>query len=541
MVGLTIYALNPTVDGQVADDFDVFVDSEGHQLVPHGPVSGDGFESMLYMSRSIPREPPWSPFLRDGGYSDLNITSAPAVGVVLIVRLDEPPKGYFAFTFGSGRYLLRNDAWQRAYGLRTALNLIYPAGESRANKLVSVDAKRVSGEPVRSRHQAAHATAFETFDLDLFRDLLNRATGKPADPDRWGVRVTGGDALNFGTNRSFGALGTICREVEQAHELRDYREHFAWLDHVRPVAEPDQIEQLEQTVADMLRTNAAQNFDLAPPEIVDWAVVDSFRFHYQSRTQTNHPELRLRDYLAGLKDLAQIDPGFLHRHKIRGIDASGASGPEWSVWRCLTGEFDFNGTTFVLDEGQFYVVEPEFMQQIDNDLAMLPESEVALPDAAPAQREKDYNIAAVGALQGQAILMDRELVRVDDRTEPVEVCDLLSESRQLVHVKRHFGSSDLSHLFAQGLISAQLLQESSPFRVAAQDKISKVSADPRFHILNLDGITTSDFEVVYAVVGPWNGRGLEALPFFSKINLRGTARQLQIRGFRVAFRRVSVG
>ena len=45
---------------------------------------------------------------------------------------------------------------------------------------------------------------------------------------------------------------------------------------------------------------------------------------------------------------------------------------------------------------------------------------------------------------------------------PLEICDLLGPGNELIHVKRAEGSAPLSHLFSQGLISAQSLVAGPP-------------------------------------------------------------------------------
>ena len=108
-------------------------------------------------------------------------------------------------------------------------------------------------------------------------------------------------------------------------------------------------------------------------------------------------------------------------------------------------------------------------------------------------------------------------------------------------LKRKLNSSSLSHLFAQGLVSADLLLTSDEFRTEAREKISSLERQRRFSRLfpQNRGITASEFTVVYGIVAPWENRSLaEALPFFSKINLRRYIRDLKRMGYKVAYRAI---
>jgi uncharacterized protein (TIGR04141 family) len=65
--------------------------------------------------------------------------------------------------------------------------------------------------------------------------------------------------------------------------------------------------------------------------------------------------------------------------------------------------------------------------------------------------EDAFNKQATAEINA-ALLMDKKLVSATSQTTPIELCDILTAAGDLMHVKRHFGSSDpLSHQFSQGL------------------------------------------------------------------------------------------
>jgi uncharacterized protein (TIGR04141 family) len=194
---------------------------------------------------------------------------------------------------------------------------------------------------------------------------------------------------------------------------------------------------------------------------------------------------------------------------------------------------------YILDEGEFFEVRADYLQSLDAFIMDIPASGISLPNTTPTTSEGVYNIGAA-ATSTQLLLLDKKLVRVSTRTTPIEICDLLSADGHLIHVKRHFGSSDLSHLFSQGLVSAELLQSSPEFRKSAIDIIrGEAGSSSSFEIIDEDGLIPPDFEVVFAVAERWRGRTpAQALPFFSKINLREVTANLKARGFRVAFDRI---
>lgn len=158
-----------------------------------------------------------------------------------------------------------------------------------------------------------------------------------------------------------------------------------------------------------------------------------------------------------------------------------------------------------------------------------------LPATTVTESEDECNKSVANA--SDSLLLDKQnVVAVPGKTTPIEVCDLLSSDRHLVHVKRHLSSSTLSHLFAQGVVSAELLQTSPAFREAVAKKVSStVKGASIFTPLFTTGVQPSEWKVVYAVAADWRGQGCTRLPFFSKVNLREAYNNLTGRGFTVEF------
>jgi uncharacterized protein (TIGR04141 family) len=102
----------------------------------------------------------------------------------------------------------------------------------------------------------------------------------------------------------------------------------------------------------------------------------------------------------------------------------------------------------------------------------------------------------------------------------------------MIHVKRYGGSSVLSHLFAQGAVSANIFLSDPQFRhqvngvVPPSHQVASVEAQPR----------AADFEVAYAIAS--KDRGPLLLPFFSRVTLRSAHQQLSSMGYRVTMTKI---
>lgn len=545
MPAFNIFKLRNPFEGHDVADFDDYL-ANGRSPNPHQSIEIPGGEAKLYIWSSFPRPPKWASFIRDGFGDEVDIPNRAATGALVIVRIElDSRHHYFGLPFGpTGRFILNQSAIERAYGLRSALNIIYPRSlgdtEQDAARLVSLDSKRRQRDLMRARVQTARASTFETFDIDQLRDLVDAATGRPADTTGWGHRMTGADGLSFSIDIPFSELAQLCKRVELAHRQNDYRARFTWLDDVQPVTDPVLVSRLEHDLVDRIRNGQIDEIDLAPPQIVNWEDADLFRFHTDGHRRVHHRQLRLRDYVSSLRNSKVIDDltfPYLTKGTVRVVDGDGGLVHQWHISNCLVGTLDVDGTTYVIDEGQFFTIAKDFIDEIDTFLDALDSGATVLPECAVGVHEREYNQSASTSIG--CLLLDRKNLVIPTRTTSIELCDLLTSDKELIHVKRELGSRDLSHLFSQGTTSAELIHDNEEFRVLVQEKVHELAGDDAYAFFDKTGIRTSEFRVVFGVIADWrNRKPSEALPFFSKLNLRRTVRDLTRRGFRVGFQRV---
>lgn len=553
---LTIYRLSEPFGGQA--DFDDFVQIPQSETRQEQTITVAGFQARLYVRPLDSKPPTWAPFLNDA-FGVFPVAEGAAPSALLLLKLTGRSTAvgkthgpYFALPFGpTGRFLIRSERIVRGYGLRTALNLIYPKnGRSSAARLRAIDSKRHGATVMRARTQASAQVDLEAFDVNQFRDLLDRATGTPAS-DAWGSTISGSDPISLNLDLEVRELGKICRKLDAQFHKPDYKDGFDWIDNVRAVTNLATSEALETRVVELAQSKSS-DLHLAPAEMLDWSRIAGFQYRPDAEDeQERYPtqELRLSEYLEvlGQPKLQALSADYLRRARIAAVDGDGVQ-IKWSAWRCLVGEFTHDGSTYLLDEGRFFQVDKHylsalnaFVDALNDDKKSDPATKVALPNTKHDVDEGDYN--KVAARAADMLLLDRRTIGIPGSKSTIEICDLLSTSRRLIHVKRHLGSATLSHLFAQGLVSAELLQSSPQFRSRAALQVAKYvgqdGKDDHFKFFESATLTPSEFEVVYAIAEDWAGQSLaEKLPFFSKVNLREAASNLVARGFNVTVKQV---
>lgn len=553
-VSFSIYRINDEIDGKPVTDFeDVIKDPNGLSAFPL--LEDLGFEGRLFIAPPRESLPPWRAFLEPAFGTLDEVVESVSNSAVLVARIQYDGKDcYFALPFGFGRYLLKSNCCIGNYGLRVALNAMYPLSipddEYDPARVRSVDSKTIASNVIYTRRQMARQAIFEDFGFNIQADQLKSITGSPVDNTQWGTRLTGASVLNLSPKITIHALGPLLYQIEDTHCMPDYQRQFLWIDYIRAVNDDNLIARLDQKLLDMVKDEDDLQVSMAPPHMVDWDKMATFR--YAVPQEKDRDDLDIAEYRECVKEERPLSdltiPMIRGMHSIEVLDGNDQTLYRWSVYSCLYVEIELDQKTYLLESGTYSVISTEYLKELNEYIGQLKEEKIDLPTTTKNEEEGDYNEKAA-QYSPDYLLLDKQTVRVSNKTSPIEICDILTCDRQFIHVKRKLASASLSHLFGQGYVSGDLLRTSPEYRQAVLEKVESAinerekSGDPacreRFKNIDFKNIQPSDYTVVYAIAAPWQDRSpVEALPFFSKVNLRNYSNNLQRLGFKVAYKRV---
>lgn len=145
---------------------------------------------------------------------------------------------------------------------------------------------------------------------------------------------------------------------------------------------------------------------------------------------------------------------------------------------------------------------------------------ITLPESRIGEHENEYNERVASKLSGTCC-MDRKNITFGDTHGQIEFCDLLTDDKKIIHVKRYGASRVLSHLFSQGLVSGDLFLSDPDFR----NKVRAILPASHKTIVPISNPDPTDYTIVYAVISRSNR--LIDIPFFSKVNLRNVMKRLK--------------
>lgn len=471
-----------------------------------------GYSAQAFLVESRSGRPSWLDYLEDGAAGALPTLLNQSNGAVVLVDVvRNGVSRVIAYTFGNGRTLLALERIEHDFGLRVVVNSVDP------DRLRRVETKVFEDLVLHTARQVSRHSPAATFSIDDSRDLVRAIAGEPRDR-QFARRIAGSDSLAMSSQAEFEDLGELAADLLTRYESDAFRQDFGFIEQVRPVRDAATIGRLNGLLErDLVQGQLADlRAYLAPPEIIDFDKVDGFIYARERRGRDEpHADLDLADYLA-ITGRANATIANLKRQRIRAVDGSGAEFDAWTAYSCLIYEAQDGGQLYMLSEGQWFHVQADFAASVDADVASVEQISLGWRHGKADEAERDYNADIVRS-DATLGLFDRVDIRIPDQRTPIEACDVLGD-HQLIHVKRRTSSATLSHLFAQGRVSADAFRWVPEVRQQMRDHLG--AAHPLTETIPVDEPGQRHFAVVFAVLAKNAAKLPGDLPFFSKAEPR---------------------
>jgi uncharacterized protein (TIGR04141 family) len=432
----------------------------------------------------------------------------------------------FACTFGHGRMLMNQSSFEEDFGLKVTLNCVDP------NKVHSINRTTLDTISRHSQVQASHLAPIGEFGLDVEQDILQAVTGEPSDP-RLGKKLSGKDSLHVFVQTEFRDIPTLLDQYLSLYQSTRYREFFAFVDHIRLIKDPQRIESLNTALVDRIRAQNAERLWLSVPEAIEWRIIDHFCYRPSLR-RGEYNDLHISQLATEVRDISEIDIDRLRRIRVQGISAENELPVyEWSLFKCLNHEVESGDRVHVLNNGKWYEVASDFAAAVADTCRSVRSSETLLPEYQDRD-EATYNLRVALADPARLVSCDRNIVVFPAGPSRIEFCDIYTTAREMIFVKRYADSKVLSHLFAQGVVSAETFRREKKFRELVDQNL------PHPHKLGnrVNEMNPQDFVVTFAVISESAKPLHESLPFFSKVNLRNAVKLLQSNGYNVRLAKI---
>ncbi|CAI1529025.1 TPA: TIGR04141 family sporadically distributed protein [Serratia fonticola] len=486
-------------------------------------------KGMLFVKIPEEKNPIWKEFTESVVGSTLDELANRSSSAVLIIKTK---KATIAFTFGYGRFLIDTKYFVHDFGIKTALNTL------NHDSLRSVDLFTLEDQAVQKKAQASRESSIDVFGIDISRDVLRAVTGSPK-PGINLKSISGGDSVySFGTEINVSDISCLVDLLFDYYNNESYKNEFSWVDNIRKIKEKSEIDNLDKYLLDNIKSKN-ESIMITIPEVIQWDTI--YGFSFTRAKNAVKPTIEKKKYLEKI-DNANISIDSIKRDRLFVYDVN-ENESEYQIYKCIYFEHKESDKTYILFSGLWYEINNAFISRIDAILSRINISKLTFPTVyvwdeienekikSKIETEGDYNVRT--ASDKGYYLLDKKLIKSNRTTTAIELCDLMTDKKQFIHVKhRKGGSAGLSHLFAQGSVSAEILLGDKEFRKEARKVLKRVNAGLQDSV-SLDNFKSDGVEIVFLILGEDSKSLKNNLPFFSKVNLSKAFENLSQRGFEV--------
>ena len=272
---------------------------------------------------------------------------------------------------------------------------------------------------------------------------------------------------------------------------------------------------------------------MAYPEIDTPSRVDEYRISTTSRRTLSANELDVKAIYSFLdKFYSERQIPDLQNITVQGFDSEGnvVTG-KYKLRDYLTFETELDEGRYVFTLNRWFQIDSNYNDEVSrymSNIGIIPNlNGIYLPPIVSGDPEGDYNEKVSNDLG--YLLLDKKNYPAGGRSK-IEICDLYTPEGDLICVKKYNGSSTLSHLFSQGLVSARCLVDLERYRQFFRTKIPENWDSTRISETDFD---PKKVRIVFAVACAKEGSIIDSLPFFSKVNFLHARREIERLGIDV--------
>lgn len=478
------------------------------------PIADFGFECTAFVQANKAKTPKWTEFLGEG--FDIEALKLRNTSNSFVVFVNTSGR-VFAFTFGYAYSAIDRGKIEPSFGLRVTLNMMG------SKSLNTIDTRNIDLVTRQSRIHLNAASSIHEFEINTSVDLLRYAKGKPEN-DQFVSNVSGADSLQVTIDCTLPKLKEVADELFRLYSATTYKERFPFIDALVPLNKENPVTvSLNGELFKMIDDRETTKIAIAYPEIPhpDTSCYKVFR----GRDNVEVSEIDIMTIYSFLDENPIENP--LAQVNIIALDASGeAKSQKRSLGDFIVCEIDYEDCKYVFSLGLWFRVAADFISQVRNYINQLPDltKELALPPMKKGEQEDEYNARV--AEQRQWLLLDKKQFKFDTYAERIEACDILTDTGILIAVKKMRSSATLSHLFAQGSVSARLLKMNEVYIEALLSLLKRRWPEKTFN--------RDQFQFLYAISTDKRGPIADCLFFFSMINLMEHVQRIQLAGYKAS-------
>ena len=498
-----------------------------------------------YVGKIYESQPDWEPFVRSlmetEKLKDSDLKSSGA-GAILFFSIKER---IVALCMGFIHMALNDDMFEKQFGLKVVLNSVSK------DSLRTLDTATPDAVTFQRRVQASKESSFQSFGVDIFRDLARVAGGKPTNAS-FAKSLAGKDSLSITVQIKESDLLEKLKEIVSVYNSQKYKNDFGWIDNMRLVDDKKMNALLNDFLIkniNCLINGEASDLHLSLPEIAnseEFLSIDALHYNgiNKAEKRENFCEISIFDYIEKLRSCGNmalnIDAIKKHYISIRFVGGDNFS-KRYKVYDCMNLEVEIDSKetingSYVLFSGNWYHIDDSYKKYVESVYNSV--DKVNIIGSTHSLNERDL----IDELERERYV---DLVKLDQtKINPngvvyanLEPCDFFSMNKEFIHLKDGHSSSPISHLWMQGVVSAEAFVSDELFRSKLKSIVKTKSNGRGFEdLLPSEGekVNRDEFKIVYGIMRDAYTNGTVDIPFFSKVSFQSAVDKLNKLNFSVA-------
>ena len=471
-------------------------------------------EGRIYIASTEENTVEWldtlNSYTKDSLERDLYKNKSNKAVLMLKYEKSEEKKEYiFSLVYGYGRTMLDDRYIVKNFGLRTAINLI------EESSIKSLNSLNISRDYIDIQRQALSYVSHSDLQVNTNADILKSISGKAPSSSNFSS-MSGADNLRFSAKSDVN-LSELLEDVLNAYKSDSYKKKgLEWIDHIQTVRDSKIIATLDKEVINHIKDDSLDNPVIAPNKIISYLDIEGY---FISGMNSSHKlkgnfydDIPSEQFWEFLSDKTE-DEKILDKLKNCSLYCwtNDSAHKISSIYDSLFIEIDHNNEKFFINNGDWFKIESAYYGYITNkidNIAIF--SDPIIPSCAENWNEGEFNEKFAKSDPNRFKLFDKKNFQLKDYGHSkIEPADIITIDKQFIHIKKGGSSANLSHLFAQGVVSAQLYKNEILFI----NEINKLFEEGYFK-------PDDEIEVIYGVIDKrFTKKASEILPFFSMVNL----------------------
>ena len=498
----------------------------------------DNVSCVIYRRQGNYKKPDWAERLRKTTGIDIadKLLDTLSQGASVLIPVTKNKKNYmFILNYATGHFSIKKSVINKYFGIYIAHKELVDGNAS----IKRGKSREISSNPINKDRMFGKSINDENFNIMLEdNEVVREVTAYAKDKKQFYHAMVGSySSLNITLNYELDEdeeyitleklKDSLCKLIDIYDSVTDVDKKKLF----KGLAPVEITDEMKNTISEKLSSNLNDFFFFEPETDIGLAQIANFKIG-----KVEYTDFDINKYAENQELTYQR----LENDNVTILDDNGNELKKWNLLDCLYGEFESNGNVYFISHGELFDINRDKYNDIKENVASIVDNSFSLSldgvnranqniknciDAGTQRVRKEYCYNKELSSELSAELLDDANKHIVVYDNQIEVCDVfIPQEKIFIHSKIRRGPDSLSHLFTQGIVSANAYAQTPGRYVEAVN--SKIQDTAKHIDCNWQGST-----VRYIILT--SRKTEKKLPFFAKMHLNNVINDLRSKNFNV--------